>query len=69
MTRLATLMKKREELDRQIQQAQAAQKRGERIAELAAEAGLLELKDDELRAAFQRIAAARKPTDQRAQEV
>jgi len=48
-------------LDQEIERARLQQKRSERIAQLAAEAGLLEIADDELREAFLAIRAGKKP--------
>lgn len=61
MSKLDTLLKKRAVLDQEIERARLQQKRSERIAQLAAEAGLLEIADDELREAFLAIRAGKKP--------
>jgi histone acetyltransferase (RNA polymerase elongator complex component) len=61
MSSLKALIKKREQIDREIEQLKERQKRKERIGELAAEARLLEISDDELRAAFKQIADRKPP--------
>ncbi len=62
MNKLETLIKKRGQIDQEIEQLKQRQKRGERVAQLAGEAGLLDLGDDELRMAFRQIAETNRPS-------
>jgi len=62
VNKLETLIKKRGQIDQEIEQLKQRQKRGERVAQLAGEAGLLDLGDDELRMAFRQIAETNRPS-------
>jgi hypothetical protein len=59
VSKLESLLKKRDELERKIQEVQAQEKRGQQIARLAIEAGIVDLTDDEIVAGFRKMAAAK----------
>lgn len=65
MARLETLLKKREELEKQIAEAQAREKRKSAIVDLLEKAGIIDLPDEVLKAEFQKIAQAYFPNQQK----